>query len=133
MNTRSTVQRQLVLEMVHKLHHPTAEDVYGMIVKDHPNVSKATVYRNLNLLADMGKVKRVQLLDAAVRFDGLTIGHYHAQCRKCGQVLDIMEELSLIGRGDTLFQLGFTVEDREVLVRGLCAACKEKGSIPVDK
>ena len=133
MNTRSTVQRQLVLETVHKLHHPTAEDVYGMIIKDHPNISKATVYRNLNLLADMGKVKRVQLLDAAVRFDGTTTGHYHAQCRKCGQVLDVMEELSLIGQGDTLVQLGFTVEDREVLVRGLCAVCREKESMALGK
>ena len=133
MNTRSTVQRQLVLETVHKLHHPTAEDVYGMIIKDHPNISKATVYRNLNLLADMGKVKRVQLLDAAVRFDGTTTGHYHAQCRKCGHVLDVMEELSLIGQGDTLVQLGFTVEDREVLVRGMCAVCREKESMALGK
>ncbi len=133
MNTRSTVQRQLVLETVHKLHHPTAEDVYGMIIKDHPNISKATVYRNLNLLADMGKVKRVQLLDAAVRFDGTTTGHYHAQCRKCGQVLDVMEEFSLIGQVDTLVQLGFTVEDREVLVRGMCAVCREKESMALGK
>ncbi len=126
MNTRSTVQRQLVLETVYKLHHPTAEDVYGMIVKDHPNVSKATVYRNLNLLADTGKIRRVQLLDAAVRFDGQLARHYHAQCRKCGQVLDVMEEISLTGQGDTLSRLGFTVEDREVLVRGLCLTCREQ-------
>lgn len=128
MNTRSTVQRQLVLETVHKLHHPTAEEVYGMIVKEHPNVSKATVYRNLNLLADIGKIRRVQLLDAAVRFDGTTSDHYHAQCRKCADVHDVMGELSFSGIGDTLGRLGFTVEDREVLIRGVCAACRQKES-----
>lgn len=124
MKARNTVQRQLVLEAVQKLHHPTAEDVYGMIIKDHSNVSRATVYRNLNLLADAGQIRRVQLLDAAIRFDGSLTDHYHAQCRSCGKVLDVMGETCLGSLGDALKEQGFDVETKEVLLRGLCADCK---------
>ncbi len=125
MNARNTVQRRLVLEAAKKLYHPTAEEVYGKIVKDHPNVSRATVYRNLNVLADAGHIRRVQLLDAAVRFDGRLTEHYHAQCRTCGQVLDVMEEGCLGSLGAALGEQGFEVETREVLLRGLCADCKK--------
>lgn len=128
MNARSTVQRQLVLEAVQKLYHPTADEVYGKVVKDHPNVSKATVYRNLNVLADAGQIRRVQLLDAAVRFDGGLVSHYHAQCRKCGCVLDVMEEGCISDLGAALTEQGFEVEDREVLFRGICASCQRQKS-----
>ncbi len=126
MNGRYTVQRQLVLEAVQRLYHPTADDVYGMIAQGHPNVSRATVYRNLSVLADTGHIRRVQLLDAAIRFDGRMTEHFHAQCRECGLVLDVMEEGCLSGLGTSLAGQGFMVTDREVLLRGICAACRDK-------
>lgn len=129
MAIRSTVQRQLVLEAVRALRHPTAEDVYSLVAGDHPTVSKATVYRNLHHLADTGQIRRIQLLDAAVRFDGGMASHYHAQCRICGQVLDVMEEGCMGSLGAALSERGFLVEGREVLFTGLCAQCrKESGA-----
>ena len=48
MQTRNTVQRQIVLQAVRSLHdHPTADSVYAVIAAEHPSISKATVYRNL--------------------------------------------------------------------------------------
>ena len=50
MERRNTIQKQLVLEAVAQLHnHPTAEQVYAQVVKEHPTISKATVYRNLEM------------------------------------------------------------------------------------
>lgn len=52
---RNTIQRSLVLEAVNKLHcHATADEIYREIIKTHPHISRATVYRNLNLLSDRG-------------------------------------------------------------------------------
>ena len=51
MERRNTIQRKLVLDTVRNLDHPNAEQVYGEIITKHPHISKATVYRNLNLLA----------------------------------------------------------------------------------
>ena len=48
---RNTIQRQLVISAVRSLsNHPTAEEVYNRIVLDYPDISKGTVYRNLNSL-----------------------------------------------------------------------------------
>ena len=60
MKNRNTIQRSLVLEAVNKLQcHATADQIYAEIVKEHPAVSKATVYRNLNLLSEMGEIRKM--------------------------------------------------------------------------
>ena len=55
MKNRNTIQRTLVLETVRKLRcHATADQIYEEITKEHPTISKATVYRNLSLLSEIG-------------------------------------------------------------------------------
>ena len=62
MARRNTIQRALVLEAVKTLHcHATADEVYEEIIKEHPTISKATVYRNLNLLSEMGEIRRLEI------------------------------------------------------------------------
>ena len=54
-NSRNTIQRQLVLSAVRQLqNHPTADEVYQKVQKSCPTISRATVYRNLKLLAEEG-------------------------------------------------------------------------------
>lgn len=123
--TRNTVQRQLVLQAVQALHnHPTAEQIYLHVAQTHPSVSRATVYRNLGLLADGGAIKRVSHLNAADRFDFALHPHYHAICRGCGNVFDIEVEVD----ADLLQQAnandGFLCESCEITFTGLCPACQ---------
>ena len=57
MQTRNTIQRQIVLQAVNQMHnHPTADAIYAVIAAQHPTISKATVYRNLNQLAAQGEI-----------------------------------------------------------------------------
>ncbi|MFQ9678614.1 MAG: transcriptional repressor, partial [Eggerthella lenta] len=64
--TRNTIQRALVLEAVQSLHnHPTSADVYEVVRERHPNISRATVYRNLGVLANRGEVLRVEVPNGA--------------------------------------------------------------------
>ena len=80
--TRNTIQRALVLEAVQSLHnHPTSADVYEVVRARHPNISRATVYRNLGVLANRGEVLRVEVPNGADRYDFLNKPHYHAKCR----------------------------------------------------
>ena len=54
MSHRHTLQRSLILEAVKELRcHATTDEVYDAIVKKYPNISRGTVYRNLNLLSDI--------------------------------------------------------------------------------
>ena len=49
--------------------HPTADMVYMHVKKDFPNISLGTVYRNLNLLTDIGEAVKIATPDCGDRFD----------------------------------------------------------------
>ncbi|MCP1102384.1 Fe2+ or Zn2+ uptake regulation protein [Aequitasia blattaphilus] len=70
--------------------HPTADTVYLHMRKQFPNISLGTVYRNLNLLADMGEIIKITTENGGVRFDKVSVPHYHVICTKCGKVDDLM-------------------------------------------
>ena len=90
MQTRNTVQRQIVLQTVLRMHdHPTADTVYAAVAAEHPSISKATVYRNLNQLVIQGDIRRVPVPNGADRYDFNTSEHYHVRCTHCGQVYDV--------------------------------------------
>ena len=58
MEKRNTIQKELVLNAVTKMHrHVTADEVYDDIKKDYPSIGKGTVYRNLSILADENKIR----------------------------------------------------------------------------
>ena len=60
MMKRHTIQRTLVFDAVNKLQcHATADEIYEEIAKEHPNISRATVYRNLKQLAEAGEIRRL--------------------------------------------------------------------------
>lgn len=69
--------------------HPTAETVYLDMREEFPNISLGTVYRNLNLLADMGEILRISSGSRPDRYDGNTRPHYHFICNQCGKLLDM--------------------------------------------
>ncbi len=59
-------QRELILETVMENPvHPTADTVYAMVREQEPNISLGTVYRNLNLLAEQGILRRIPMPAAA--------------------------------------------------------------------
>ena len=69
--------------------HPTADTVYMHVKKDFPNISLGTVYRNLNLLTDIGEAIKISTPDGGDRFDGRVEPHNHFLCTKCGRLLDL--------------------------------------------
>lgn len=123
MQKRNTIQRQLVISAVRSLsNHPTAEEVYNRIVLDYPDISKGTVYRNLNSLVDSGLLRRVSVPSSADRYDHILTKHYHVQCRKFMSVddLDYFQDLD-----DKIAQLtGFRMENHNIVFQGVCPECQ---------
>ena len=126
MKNRNTIQRALVLEAVNALQcHATADEVYEAIQKEHPTVSKATVYRNLNLLSEMGEIRKMEIPGGPDRFDHRCHDHCHVRCEKCGRVFDVdMEYVSGLEKGirDTH---GFAFTGYDILFRGICPECRK--------
>lgn len=128
-------QRNVILDIVRSSDaHPTADTVYDLARQELPGIGIATVYRNLNMLAENGDILRINTGDGRDRFDGRKGEHYHMICSRCGEVIDIypkdnaaMEELR------RAVNLTFGIKDDNVqinttLLTGVCNRClgKEK-------
>ena len=74
--------------------HPTADAIYASIREEFPNISLGTVYRNLNLLVELGEIQKLRCGDGADHFDADTRPHYHSMCRECGCIEDLPMEIS---------------------------------------
>lgn len=126
MNKRNTIQRSLVLEAVKELQcHVTADEVYNEIVKKYPDISRGTVYRNLNLLSDMGEIRKVEIPGGADRYDHLCYKHYHAKCVKCGQIFDVDMEVMADLEKQIKDTRGFEFTGHDIIFKGICFECKK--------
>ncbi|MEG1750945.1 MAG: transcriptional repressor [Raoultibacter sp.] len=123
--TRNTVQRALVLDAVQALHcHPTSADVYEVVRAQYPNISRATVYRNLGVLAKKGEVLRVEVPNGADRYDFHNDPHYHMRCRQCGRIFDAdMPHIAHLS--DSINDThGFKIDSHQIIFEGICPDCQ---------
>ena len=127
MKRRNTVQRSLVYEMVNRLKsHATADEIYEAIASEHPGVSRGTVYRNLNQLAEEGEIRKILVPGGADRYDHCCHEHYHARCLSCGRLFDI--EMDYIADLEKAIKdaHGFAISGHDILFNGLCPACQHR-------
>ena len=127
-----TRQRILVLSVLEQNcgSHMTAEEVYGQVSEDYPEIGLATVYRTLQLLLEMQLVDRINLDDGCVRYeighllrDNAKHNHHHLICRSCWKVIPFDGDL-LEGLEQHIEETaGFHVQDHEVKFYGLCREC----------
>ena len=121
---RDTRQRRMVYDAVLRLaDHPTAEAVYETVHAQDARVSKATVYRNLNLLAENGEIRRVPMPDAD-RFDHTTTRHAHLHCAVCGGVWDAPLPYAEENDAAVAEKTGFLIRCHETVFEGVCPACR---------
>ena len=127
MAKRNTIQRQLVIAAVRFLaDHPTAEEVYDRITMEYPDISKGTVYRNLNSLVESGLLGKVSVPSGADRFDHILARHYHIKCTHCGKFMNV-ETFDYFH--DLYAKLatatGFKMEHHDIVFSGLCPECQK--------
>ncbi len=125
-------QRSIILDIMKNTYsHPTAEEVFEEAQKVSPGIGIATVYRNLNQLADMGEINRINLGNGTDRFDGHTEEHYHLVCKSCGRLQDLRpskEKMDLF-RKMAFDALGLKASNQAILntaiVEGVCDTCRK--------
>lgn len=127
MERRNTVQREIVLKAVCRLHtHVTADEVYSEVRTDFPTVGRGTVYRNLNVLAEEGKIRKIEVPGEADRFDFTVTEHYHVKCTVCKKLFDVdMEPVpDLMDKIKDSHGMQFIRHD--VMFTGVCPGCQKK-------
>lgn len=120
---RDTRQRRLTYEAVMKRwDHPTAEQIYQDVRSIDKNISKGTVYRNLNLLAESKEITLVKV-PGENRFDRTLTNHYHILCKRCGKVVDAPIDYISFNESKVEEETGFKIDKHSIIFEGLCEDC----------
>ena len=106
--------------------HPSAEWVFEHVKAEMPDISLATVYRNLSLFKDQQLIVSLGTVKGVERFDGNTHPHVHFICTQCGAILDlpgisIPEELNTA----VTLSSGGRVDSCQLSFTGLCGECRK--------
>ena len=107
--------------------HPSAEMVYEMLRKEHPDISLATVYRNLARFKSQGLVSSVATVRGVERFDAMTYPHVHFICTDCDSVIDLPQmEIPRKLNEEVEKSTGCSVQECRLTFTGLCGKCASK-------
>ncbi len=123
---RNTRQRNAVLEAVRRVKsHPTADEVYRMVKEKIPQISLGTVYRNLELLCELGLVQKLDSPGGQRRFDGNPRNHYHIRCISCNKIIDL--EIETIPDLDKYLvkKTDFEITGHRLEFLGICPDCQD--------
>lgn len=126
-----TPQRQFILKtfLEHATEHLSAEDVFSIVKGQYPDIGLATVYRTLELLADLNVLTKINFGDGRTRYElGQKEAHHHHHmiCLGCGRVqefdADLLESLENLLTQKT----GFLITDHQLKFYGYCRECAAK-------
>ena len=116
---------QIYETLLNNVVHPSAEYIYDILRQANSNISLATVYRNLNKMAQIGRIKKINGLEDRAHFDHNTFEHYHFICRKCGRIYDIPCDIApdIIKKAQE--ETGFKIASHDIVFNGICRECSE--------
>jgi Fur family transcriptional regulator, ferric uptake regulator len=134
---RVTPARRAVLEVLDgTADHLTAEEIVAQAERSAPGVHRATVYRALATLGELGLITHTHLGGSAAVYHlslpaspapGEPASHAHLQCTRCHAVIDVpvdaLTELAVRLEGE----VGFELQPEHAALLGLCADCRRSG------
>ncbi|MBD3204213.1 transcriptional repressor [Candidatus Woesearchaeota archaeon] len=121
---RRTIQRIKIMDYLKNTKaHPTAEKIHKKIKKQIPTISLATVYRNLNVLRDAGKIVKIEYENES-HYDANLKFHQHFICRKCKKISDIHNENITKYAIKNIDYEKFMPEKVKIIYYGICKKCK---------
>ncbi len=127
-NLRITSQREAVFSafVERKGEHLTPDEIYKQLSRRNAHISKATIYRSIEMLVQMGFLSKIDLDDGLERYEIKEEGvhqHHHLICTECGRVYelndDFLDDLEKLIEERT----GFKVEDHQLKLYGVCPEC----------
>ena len=120
-----TRQRRALLEAIRQHGgHPTADQVYRRVRRKLPRISLATVYRNLEILAEHGLVQRLELGGSQRRFDAELGHHHHVRCLDCGHTEDVPVDLPEIVIRKARRATDYLITGHRLEFVGHCERCR---------
>ena len=126
---RHSKQRETMLKILQGTKsHPSAEWLYCEMKKEFPNISLATVYRNLNFLLRSKQIIRLDIGSGTEHYDADCSQHYHFVCNACNSIYDILfpNSVDLDNYASELNDI--SIESHSLIFYGMCGKCKKAES-----
>ncbi len=126
---RMTNQRALILRELQKMKtHPTVDEIYLQVRRVMPHISLGTVYRNVEVLYQLGLALKLDKTGGQMRFDGRIDDHNHIRCQECGRVDDLVLKGCPDIRKVVLDSAGYEIVSHSLDFVGICPGCRPKNS-----
>ena len=123
---RVTAERLALLDQIFAHHgHIDAERLLAGLRKDGVKISRATVYRNLELLVEAGLAHKVRLAGRRYLYEHLHAGqrHDHLACRRCGRMVEFVSPGITALLGEICRAHGYDARQNQLQILGLCRDC----------
>jgi Fur family ferric uptake transcriptional regulator len=124
-----TTERQAVFDELFARHeHLEADEILVRLRGKGKKISRATIYRTLELLFDSGIVGRVRTGETGYRYERLRAGehHDHLICNECGRVIEFFEPRIESLQDDVCERYGFLPLSHSHQMRGICKQCRPR-------
>lgn len=132
---RLTEPRRAVAQLIaDQVGHFSAADLVSDARKRRLGIGRATIFRTLDILSEVGVVDRIDLPSGEHAYVGCApTHHHHVVCSRCGRTAEIDDAgLRTVVR-EVARRTGFRVAEHRLELFGLCPACQASAPIPIDR
>jgi Fe2+ or Zn2+ uptake regulation protein len=124
MNHKQSQQRTLLLEMLRSYYgHLSAEQAYQKMKEKDRRIGLATVYRNLNLLAEQNRINKIDHPTFGSMYDGREYPHYHLFCERCAGLFDIPDIYLEHIQKNVEEVMNARIHSHRMVFEGICKDC----------
>jgi len=122
---KATFQRMHILEVIEKYGHMSIESIYDEVVKVHPSLSLATIYKNIILMVEKGVVVEVPISGLKPKYELKKEEHIHLICIKCGEVEDRPCNINTNNIFNSISKdENFILKNQQINLYGVCETCQ---------
>ena len=126
---RVTGERLALFDEIFSLHgHIDAEELLRSMKARGLKISRATVYRNLDLLVECGLVRKQRLERNRFLYEHMHSGqqHDHLVCTGCGRVVEFVSPGIVALQAEICRAHGFVPSRHTLQISGLCNSCAQR-------
>ena len=120
-----TPPRLAVIEVIeHEGEHLNPAEILTRAQVIYPQTGRATVYRTLELLTQIGVVRPIYVGENGPTYIRAEGGHHHLVCSQCGAIFDFEQCVADDMQMELEHRFGFRIKSHLLEFYGICAACQ---------
>lgn len=131
---RTTGQRKTIIQAAFSTQeHYTAEELLQRAKAIDSSISRATVYRTIDVLVESGFLGQLNLGDAFHRYDPNSAdhpNHNHIICSDCGKIVEFEDPCINLREVALVSNLGFQAQSTHVCIQAKCKSLEQEGGCP---